>query len=95
MALISVSFMSRHCSRTGCTATATVTLTYQYSRSVAWLDSLARERDPHSYDLCERHAERLTVPSGWRLEDRRYATVVQVPDMPSLFPSMFPNRLAG
>ena len=87
--------MSRHCSRTGCTAAASVTLTYQYSRSVAWLDVLSRERDPHSYDLCERHAERLTVPSGWRLEDRRYASVVQVPEVANPFPSLFPNRLAG
>ena len=28
-------------------------------------------RDPHGYDLCERHAARLRVPHGWRLEDRR------------------------
>ena len=23
--------------------------------------------EPHSYDLCERHAERLTVPRGWEV----------------------------
>jgi hypothetical protein len=48
-----------------------MTLTYQYSRSVAWIDNLLHERDPHAYDLCERHGQRLTVPTGWRLEDRR------------------------
>ena len=63
--------MTRHCSRTGCAEMATATLTYQYARSVAWLDDLSGERDPHSYDLCERHAARLGVPHGWRLEDRR------------------------
>ena len=47
------------------------TLTYQYARSVAWLDELSDVRDPHGYDLCERHAERLRVPHGWRLEERR------------------------
>jgi len=47
------------------------TLTYQYSRSFAWLDLLSAERDPHGYDLCERHAGRLRVPHGWRLDDRR------------------------
>jgi len=47
------------------------TLTYQYARSVAWLDGLSYVRDPHGYDLCERHAERLRVPHGWRLEERR------------------------
>jgi len=65
--------MSRQCSRTGCAAPADATLTYQYGRSLVWLDELAPERDPHSYDLCHRHAERLSVPNGWRLEDRRDA----------------------
>jgi hypothetical protein len=38
---------------------------------VAWLEDLTSDRDPHSYDLCERHTGRLSVPNGWRLEDRR------------------------
>ena len=63
--------MSRHCSRQGCAHTATVTLSYQYARSLVWLDDLSPERDPHTYDLCDMHAERLTAPSGWHLEDRR------------------------
>jgi hypothetical protein len=40
-----------------------------------WLDELSTERDPHGYDLCERHADRLRVPAGWRLEDRRILAV--------------------
>lgn len=48
-----------------------ITLTYQYARSAVWLDDLAPERDPHAYDLCRRHGARLSVPHGWRLEDRR------------------------
>ena len=24
--------------------------------------------EPHAYDLCERHAARLTVPNGWSVE---------------------------
>jgi len=63
--------MSRQCSRTGCAEAATVTLSYQYARSIVWLDDLTVERDPHTYDLCQRHAARLSVPNGWRLEDRR------------------------
>jgi hypothetical protein len=50
---------------------AVATLAYQYGRSLVWLDDLLDERDPHSYDLCDRHAERLSVPNGWRLDDRR------------------------
>ncbi len=48
-----------------------VTLSYQYARSIVWIDDLSLERDPHSYDLCQRHAARLSVPNGWRMEDRR------------------------
>jgi hypothetical protein len=62
----------RLCSRTGCSERAEVTLSYHYGRSQVWLDHLSAERDPHAYDLCGRHAERLSVPSGWSLEDRRF-----------------------
>ena len=63
--------MRRQCSRTGCAEQAIATLSYQYARSLVWVDELADERDPHSYDLCQRHTVRLSVPNGWRLEDRR------------------------
>jgi hypothetical protein len=62
----------RQCSRTGCSERAEVTLTYHYGRSQVWLDDLLPERDPHAYDLCERHATRLSVPEGWYLDDRRF-----------------------
>jgi len=64
---------SRHCSRPGCSEEAAVTLTYDYAQSQVWLDRLAGERDPHAYDLCVRHADRLTPPNGWQLRDRRPA----------------------
>jgi hypothetical protein len=46
-------------------------LTYQYAVAQVWLDGLAAERDPHAYDLCRRHADRLTAPQGWHVRDRR------------------------
>jgi len=48
-----------------------VTLTYQYAHAQVWLDGLSAERDPHAYDLCGRHAGRLTAPQGWQVLDRR------------------------
>jgi hypothetical protein len=63
--------MARQCTRQGCVHQASVTLTYQYARSLVWLDDLTPERDPHAYDLCDQHAGRLKPPSGWHLEDRR------------------------
>lgn len=71
--------MSRQCARQGCVHPATVTLSYQYARSLVWLDNLSAERDPHCYDLCEQHAGRLTAPSGWHLEDRRQRIHVYAP----------------
>lgn len=61
----------RQCTRTGCSEKAACTLTYDYGKSHAWLDPLPPERDPHTYDMCARHAARLSVPSGWHLDDRR------------------------
>ena len=43
------------------------TLTYVYSDSTAVVGPLATFAEPHSYDLCEAHAVRLTVPRGWEV----------------------------
>ena len=42
-----------------------MTLTYIYAESTAVLGPLATFSEPHSYDLCEAHGKRLTVPNGW------------------------------
>lgn len=57
----------RRCSRTGCTDPAVATLTYAYADSTAVVGPLATYAEPHSYDLCEEHALRLTVPKGWEV----------------------------
>ncbi len=57
----------RRCSRTGCQEGAVATLTYVYSDSTAVVGPLATYAEPHSYDLCEEHARRLTVPKGWEV----------------------------
>lgn len=31
------------------------------------LGPLATYAEPHAYDLCDRHAERLSVPRGWEV----------------------------
>ena len=82
--LDSVAAVQRQCSRSGCAEPATATLTYFYAGSAVWVDDLSGERDPHSYDLCARHAARLSVPNGWRMDDRRSGRVLA-----------FRERLAG
>lgn len=57
----------RRCSRTGCTELAVATLTYVYADSTAVVGPLATQAEPHSYDLCTRHAHRLTAPRGWEV----------------------------
>lgn len=55
----------RVCSRVSCRSIASMTLTYIYADSTAVLGPLATFSEPHSYDLCEKHSARLTVPNGW------------------------------
>lgn len=57
----------RQCSRTACADPAVATLTYVYSDSTAVLGPLAATAEPHNYDLCDRHASRLTAPRGWNV----------------------------
>ncbi|MBC6456752.1 DUF3499 domain-containing protein [Actinomadura sp. HBU206391] len=57
----------RTCSRTACKQPAVFTLTYVYRDSTAVLGPLATYVEPHCYDLCAAHAERLTAPMGWEL----------------------------
>jgi hypothetical protein len=57
----------RICSRTACKQSAVYTLTYVYADSTAVLGPLAAYVEPHCYDLCAEHAERLTAPVGWEL----------------------------
>ncbi len=57
----------RRCSRTACGRPAVATLTYVYADSTAVLGPLATYAEPHCYDLCSDHSERLTAPRGWEV----------------------------
>jgi len=59
--------LSRQCTKTGCARRAVATLTYVYRDQTAVLGPLATYAEPHTYDLCHDHAERLTVPRGWEV----------------------------
>lgn len=43
------------------------TLTYDYAGSTAVIGPLAGAAEPHSWDLCALHADRITVPRGWEI----------------------------
>lgn len=57
----------RRCSKPECFDPAVATLTYIYAESTAVVGPLAAYSEPHSYDLCDAHAARLTVPRGWEV----------------------------
>ncbi|MCU1527750.1 MAG: hypothetical protein JWP75_1513 [Frondihabitans sp.] len=57
----------RPCSKVACTNDAVSTLTWVYADSMAVLGPLSRSAEPHSHDLCEKHADRLSVPQGWQV----------------------------
>ena len=57
----------RRCSRPGCGLPAGATLTYAYAQSTAYIGPLKGNDDPHSWDLCAEHAEKITTPMGWQL----------------------------
>lgn len=44
-----------------------MTMTYEYSDSVAVLGPLAIAAEPGGYDLCLQHAERTSAPQGWEV----------------------------
>ena len=58
---------ARRCSRTACDRSAVTTLTYVYADQTAVLGPLATYAEPHAYDLCDQHAERLSAPRGWEV----------------------------
>jgi hypothetical protein len=59
--------IQRRCSRTACGAQATTTLTFVYADQTAVVGPLATYAEPHAYDLCEMHAQRLSAPQGWEV----------------------------
>ncbi|MCC3282325.1 MULTISPECIES: DUF3499 domain-containing protein [Arthrobacter] len=69
----------RLCSRSACRQAAVATLTYVYADSTAVLGPLATYAEPHCYDLCELHAQRLTAPRGWEVLRLEYGSQPRTP----------------
>ena len=42
-------------------------MTYAYADQTAVVGPLAVASEPHSWDLCEAHAAKITAPLGWEL----------------------------
>lgn len=70
----------RRCSKSGCTERAVATLSYNYGERVATLAPLQQYQEPHNYDLCLAHSERLTVPRGWSVVTEELRQVPSIQD---------------
>ncbi|MGI6785068.1 MAG: DUF3499 domain-containing protein [Gleimia sp.] len=57
----------RACSRPTCNQPAVASLTYDYAESTAVLGPLPTHREPHAFELCEKHANNFTAPRGWQV----------------------------
>ncbi len=62
--------MTTLCARPGCSRAATVAFVFDARAQVVWLDPY-RDGMPGAGVICERHADRMTPPRGWHVQDRR------------------------
>jgi hypothetical protein len=65
--------MARRCDRPACSEPAAVAYGFDAAGRQVWLDRMLDEDRARSGALCLRHAQRLTAPRGWWLDDRRVA----------------------
>lgn len=80
--------MTKSCERPGCSEPGVVACTFERSTLTVVLTHFIGELNDGSYNvMCTRHADILTVPKGWTIDDRRE-------DPPRLFaaPGKKPNK---
>lgn len=80
--------MTKSCERPGCSEPGVVACTFERSTLTVVLTHFVGELNDGSYNvMCTRHADILTVPKGWTIDDRRE-------DPPRLFaaPGKKPNK---
>ena len=70
----SVRAVRRLCERPGCAAPAEVSYGIDNSNLVVWVDNRAIPEREFAGRLCRRHANALSVPRGWTIDDRRDPT---------------------
>lgn len=63
--------MRRLCERPGCAGAAEVSYGIDHATLVVWVDNKAESERDHAGRLCRRHANALSVPRGWSIDDRR------------------------
>ncbi len=65
--------MSKQCERPGCSGPAEVLYGFNPGQLLVWLGKGPIPKGSRANALCCRHADALTVPKGWSIDDRREA----------------------
>ncbi|MCE2818370.1 MAG: DUF3499 family protein [Ilumatobacteraceae bacterium] len=65
--------MRRLCERPGCSAPAEVSYGIDNAALLVWIDNRPLPERELAGRLCRRHADALSVPRGWSVDDRRQA----------------------
>lgn len=65
--------MSKQCERPVCSGPAEVLYGFDSSQLLVWLEKGPMPVGSRANALCRRHADALTVPKGWSIDDRREA----------------------
>jgi hypothetical protein len=79
--------MGTRCSRVGCNADAVASYCFDGRAALVWLDPLDPARGLGAGVLCRRHADTLTPPRGWHLQDRRPPAPRLWDDRPAAVPA--------
>jgi hypothetical protein len=80
--------MRRLCERPGCGGVAAVSYGIDNEKLLVWIDSAPALDPARAGSLCRRHADALSVPKGWSIDDRRQP-------IPMLFPARDVTPVAG
>jgi len=83
--------MGSLCSRSGCGAVAVATFSFDGSACVVWIDRFPGSGSGAGL-LCARHADSLTPPRHWQLQDRRGPAPALWTDRPAAPASIRPRR---
>lgn len=80
--------MRRLCERPGCAAPAEVSYGIDNSALLVWVDNRPIPERELAGRLCRRHADAISVPRGWTVDDRRQAVpqLFRQADMPQAEP---------
>ena len=87
--------MRKLCERPGCAALAEVSYGIDNSALLVWVDNRPISDREIAGRLCRRHADAISVPRGWTIDDRRQAIpqLFRQGDLPKAEPAKKPKRV--